>query len=219
MKPKIGFVHITKTGGTNIKDKNKNKELEFGGLHDEDALFYHKKNLPCFAIMRDPIERYKSIFNYNTFGSNKYPKWRIPWTNVKSGPSQKQDINDINLFVDKHYNDPEFISKFNRKTQFRKQVSWLNHDNCYVILYDKKYLVKNIKNFLHDEFSINYNYNFESKNINTTNHNDKNVKLTQNSIDKIKKLYPEDVELYNNILEYQKRNSKFFCKIKEINSK
>ena len=159
----------------------------------------------CFAIIRNPIERYESLFYYNTFGSNKYKK--------------SYNITDINLFVDKHYNDRSFILNFERGTQFRKQVSWLNDNNCYIILYDKKDLVINIKQFLLDNFSIDYNYNFKSKNINITNYDNKKVELTQDSIDKIKKLYHEDVELYNNLLEYQKRNSKYFCKLKEINFK
>lgn len=34
---KVGFIHITKSGGTNIKDKNKNNELYFGKYHSEDG--------------------------------------------------------------------------------------------------------------------------------------------------------------------------------------
>ena len=200
-KVKVGFVHITKTGGTNIKDKNKNKELYFGTYHTEDALHYHKKNLPCFAIIRNPIERYESMFYYNTFGSNKYAK--------------SNNLKDINLFVDRHYNDQNFIKKFEKGTQFRKQISWLNYNDCYLILYDKKNLVKNIKLFLLEEFSIDYNYNFELKNINITNYN-RRVELTKDTIDKIKKMYPEDVKLYNKLLEYQKKNLKFFCKLKQL---
>ena len=198
---KVGFIHITKSGGTNIKDKNKNKELYFGRVHNEDALYYYKKQMPCFAIIRNPIERYESMFYYNTFGSNKYKK--------------NNNIKDINLFVNEHYNDPNFIKKFENGTQFRKQVSWLNDNNCYIILFDKENLVKNIKHFLLDEFSIHYNYDFKTKNINVSNNKGK-VQLTQNSIDKIKELYHEDVELYNNLLEYQKRNLNLFCKLKEL---
>lgn len=198
---KVGFVHITKNGGTNIKDKNKNNELYFGIYHDEDALYYYKKQMPCFAIIRNPIERYESMFYYNTFGSNKY--------------SKSNNIKDINLFVDKHYDNPKFINKFENGTQFRKQVSWLNDNNCYIILFDKKKLVNNIEKFLLDKFSIHYKYDYEGKRINVSNIK-KKVQLTQNSIDKIKKLYLEDVQLYNNLLGYQQRNLKFYCKLKEL---
>ena len=198
---KVGFIHITKSGGTNIKDKNKNKELYFGEYHNEDAVYYYKKQMPCFAIIRNPIERYESMFYYNTYGSNKYTK--------------SNDIKDINLFVDKHYDNPDFIDKFENRTQFRKQVSWLNNNNCYIILFDKKNLIKNIENFLLDEFSIHYKYNYQGERINVSNIKEK-VKLTQKSIDKIKKLYHEDVQLYKKMLEYQQRNLKFYCKLKEL---
>lgn len=198
---KVGFIHITRTGGTNIKDKNKNNELYFGPYHFEDALHYYKKEMACFAIMRNPIERYESLFYYNTYGSDKYKK--------------SNNIKDINIFVNEHYNNPWFTKKFELGHQFRKQVSWLNDNNCYIILFDKEKLVKNIKHFLLDEFSIDYKYDFETNNINMSKINEK-VELTQDSIDKIKKLYHEDVELYNNLLEYQKRNGTFFCKLKEL---
>lgn len=198
---KVGFIHITKSGGTNIKDKNKNNELYFGRYHKEDALYYYKKQMPCFAIIRNPIERYESMFYYNTFGSNKY--------------SKSNNIEDINLFVDKHYNNPKFINKFENGTQFRKQVSWLNDNNCYIILFDKKNLINNIEKFLLDEFSIHYKYDYERKRINVSNMKEK-VQLTQNSIDKIKKLYHEDVQLYNNLLGYQQRNLKNYCKLNEL---
>ena len=198
---KVGFIHITKSGGTNIKDKNKNNELYFGGYHNEDALYYYKKQMPCFAIIRNPIERYESMFYYNTFGSNKYRK--------------SNNIEDINLFVDNHYDNPNFINKFENGTQFRKQVSWLNDNNCYIILFDKQNLINNIEKFLLDEFSIHYKYDYEGKRINVSNIKEK-VQLTQNSIDKIKKLYHEDVQLYNNLLGYQQRNLKNYCKLNEL---
>ena len=83
------------------------------------------------------------------------------------------------------------------------------------MLFDKKKLVNNIEKFLLDEFSIHYKYDYEGKRINVSNIKEK-VQLTQNSIDKIKKLYHEDVQLYNNLLEYQQRNLNFYCKLKEL---
>ncbi len=199
----VGFIHITKSGGTNIKDKNKNRELYFGKYHNEDALYYFKKKIPCFAIVRNPIERYESMFYYNTFGSNKYKKYN--------------DIEDINIFVNNHFDNPKFIKKFENGTQFRKQVSWLNDNSAYIILYDKENLVNNITQFLLDEFSIHYEYNYNTKNINISKKNE-NQKLNQNSIDKIKQLYHKDVQLYNKLLKYQKENRKAFCKLKELNN-
>ena len=198
---KVGFIHITKTGGTNIKDKNLNKELYYGGYHSETAQHYFNKNIPCFAIIRDPIERYKSIFYYNKYGSNKYRKYN--------------NINDINTFIDKHYKNQAYVNKFENGIQFRKQVSWLNNDNAYIILYDKRNLITNIEHFLLNEFLIKFKYDYSGKNINVTN-TSKHVPLTKNSIDKINKLYREDVQLYNKFIQYTKNKNKCYCKIKEL---
>ncbi len=198
---KVGFIHITKNGGTNIKDKNKNVEIYFGKYHNEDANYYYEKEMSSFAIIRNPIERYESLFYYNTYGSDKYRK-----TN---------NIKDINEFVNKHYDNPSFTNRFEQGMQFRKQISWLNNDNSYIILFDKEQLVKNIETFLFNEFSIHYNYDYNRKRINVSKIKNK-VELTEDSIDKIKKLYHEDVELYNKLLEYQKQNFKSYCKIKEL---
>lgn len=198
---KVGFIHITKNGGTNIKDKNKNDEIYFGNYHHEDANYYYKKEMSSFAIIRNPIERYESLFYYNTYGSDKYTK--------------SSNIKDINEFVNKHYDNPSFTNRFEKGMQFRKQVSWLNNDNSYIILFDKEQLVKNIETFLFNEFSIYYNYDYNKKRINISEIKNK-VELTEDSIDKIKKLYHEDVELYNKLLEYQKKNFKSYCKIKEL---
>ena len=78
-------------------------------------LFITIKKMPCFPNKRS-IERYESMFYYNTFGSDKYEK--------------SNNIKDINLFVDKHYNNRKFIRKFEEGTQFhQKQISWLNNNN------------------------------------------------------------------------------------------
>ena len=70
------------------------------------------------------------MFYYNIYGSNKYKNFKLK---------------DINLFVNEHYNNITFIKNFEGGVQFRKQISWLNNNDCYLILYDKK-LVK-ILNF------------------------------------------------------------------------
>ena len=117
--------------------------------------------------------------------------------------------------MDNHYDNPESIKKFERGTQFRKQVSWLNNNNSYIVLFDKENLVENIEKFLLDEFSIHYKYDYKRARINVSNIKEK-VQLTQNSINKIKKLYYEDVQLYNKLLEYQQRNLTSYCKLKEL---
>jgi hypothetical protein len=193
----LGFIHITKTGGTNIKDKNKNKEIIYGNYHNENAEYYKNKNMKCFSIIRNPLDRYISLFYYNTYGSNNYNK--------------NNPIMNINDFVNKHYNNNLFAN-FENGTQFRKQISWLNNgdpNNTFIILYDKKNLIDTIRDFCKN---INIDFIYDNyNNINETKY--KNYQeLTEESKQKIKEMYKEDYLFYDNFLKVNKP----YCKLSEI---
>ena len=55
----LGFIHMTKTGGSNFRDKNQNKEIYYWPrhAHQETAGYYSKIGIKCFAILRDPVDR------------------------------------------------------------------------------------------------------------------------------------------------------------------
>jgi hypothetical protein len=196
----LGFIHITKTGGTNIKDKNKNEEIIYGSYHNENASYYKNKKIKCFAIIRDPIERYISLFYYNTNGSNKYKK-------------KDNTFKNINNFVDTHYKDRNFIKKYENGIQFQKQVEWLKEadlSNTFIVKFDKKNLINNIRELCNFN-NINFIYNDNIKNINTTNYNN-NIELTEDSKNKIIEMYIEDNNLYSKLLSLNKS----FCKLEEL---
>lgn len=185
----IGFIHITKTGGTDIKDKNKNKEIVYGGYHREDGKFYENKGIPSFAIIRDPIDRFISLFVYNVNGSNKYFK--------------RFNINDINLFINKMREDEKFLNNFEHGWQFKRQTDWLNGKNIYLLKYVKNN-VPIIKEFLRKEFGINYIYDVygDAKKINVTNYRANiNVDISEDNKKFINEFYGADVILYEKLIK------------------
>ena len=195
----IGFIHITKTGGTDLKDKNKDKNIICRPYHHEDGKFYKNKGIPCFCILREPIDRFISLFIYNTKGSNKHRKY--------------DNINDINKFVENMRNNKSYLNKYENGWQFRKQYEWLNGDpeNTYILKYYKENNT-NIKNFLKKEFNINYIYENNRK-INVSNYNENiNINMTENNINYIKKIYNEDMLLYKKLDKLNVNYAKL-CKI------
>jgi hypothetical protein len=184
----IGFIHITKTGGTDLKDKltdlpkEEKLPIHCDKYHKEDALFYKDINIPCFAIIREPVSRFISAFKYNTKGSN------INMRNLH--------IKTLADFIKIIRKKPSYLNNFENGIQFKKQVEWLNGDNdkTFILKYNDDNNCHNIKNFLKEEFDIDYIYDIQSKKKNVSNECDCNI--TEDDVEFIKQLYKEDVELY-----------------------
>ena len=158
----IGFIHITKTGGTDFKDKltslKKEEKLPiyYYKIHDEDAFFYKQKNIYCFAIIREPLNRFISAFKYNTKGSEMY--------------SRNLHIKSLSAFINILKKKPSYLNNFENGIQFKKQIEWLNGDNdkTFIIKYNDDNNCYNIQKFLkvllhyspllHFRSQINYHF-------------------------------------------------------------
>lgn len=187
---KIGFIHITKSGGTDIKDKNTNSEIYFGLYHYEDGYFY-QNYMPCFAIIREPIERFKSTFFYNMYGSEKYNHKRF-----------YHCYSDINQFIDDCIKEPELLCKIENGWQFRPQYEWLtgNKENTFLIKYNKYNNCNNIIYFLKKEFDIDYKYNSVYRKINTTIYNSYTKSdINEKNYNFLRDYYNEDFIIYEKL--------------------
>jgi hypothetical protein len=164
------FLHVPKTAGTSIS-------RAFG--NPSNHLFYADFNtdLPAFGIVRNPIERFISAYNYV-----KYEPVRGVYKN----------------FLIRFKNINEFIqnSEFWKLEHMRPQSDWL--DDCtYIGKFDE---VQNFINFITKKFKLE---KIELQHIRAAKEKEK-TRLTAKSKKILLEIYQKDLNYYENCFSYNK---------------
>ena len=188
----VGFIHITKCGGTDFKEKMKHtKDIDFFDYHCGTSKYFTKRRfIPCFTIIREPIERFISLFKYNTLGSDIYEK--------------NNSIYDINEFIGEMIKNGDYTRKFERGWQFKKQVEWLDggdSSRTYLLQYQENN-DENIALILQELFNItSFSVSDKKTNISLSKQGDieLNCLISNENLEFLKIFYKEDMELYYNL--------------------
>ena len=150
------FVHITKTGGTGIEEFVRlHPECRIvGGGHKHTESTYEQRRVPrIFTVVRDPVDRFHSAFNYWKTGA-------LTGTYKRSAfqKSEHQRVYPtLGSFIDalvKRSLLAESVLKhamgFTWHDHFDQQVKWLNgvHRSTWLLCYDHQNLIRNTNAFL-----------------------------------------------------------------------
>lgn len=183
---KLFFIHIPKCGGTSIEDTfpEKRKYIGYGifrnkALHHinftEASIIYTKKweEYTTFAIVRNPLDRFISDFNFINFC---YKKNNIKTLTINEYLDRAQNIlngKTFDIYDDHFYLQSSFIFNKNNKLMVEHLF--------------KLEEIKKIKDFLSK-------YDLELLHKNKNKNNDK-VILSKKQLEKFYNLYKKDYEL------------------------
>lgn len=94
-KRRLKFIHVPKTGGTSVIQA---LQLDPQGFHDDWNLYpLDTKDFISFAVVRDPIDRFASQFN---FGMSDRSFWHIKGTKSEFADYQIMKDMTLNEIVD-----------------------------------------------------------------------------------------------------------------------
>ena len=192
-KPIYTFIHPTKTGGTACETFFSEHYSEFikGTGHDNKCT---NENNPI-VIIRDPIDRFISMYKYWKYGSLDIDKYK------RSG-AFLQNYNDYTIkdFIQliKNKNHGDLYQNFTWDQHFQPIVKWINktnYANIIVIIYERD-LNEKINKLL-DVLKIKPKP-VELPIINVSN-NKENIQLDDDDIIFIKSYFVNDFKLYDDV--------------------
>lgn len=139
--PKFTFVHPTKCGGSAIEDFfNKNYSTYFStASHDHMC----RNNNNSIIIVRDPVDRFKSMYKYWKYGSERY---RINEEHV-----EKYKNITIKTFISMiQQNSKHLMTTYTQDVHYKPITHWIrtNYKNIIILKY-KKDLNNTIQNMIH----------------------------------------------------------------------
>lgn len=144
---KFEFNHVTKTGGTALKETlgqyTQTSNLipnKYDG-HVTRAQDVHDRNHDSITVIREPVDRFLSSFNYWRNSSERYHEWqetklRTQFTDINQFVQSLRDGNP-DAWTLMNQGDPQVRGI--RDVHFQKQIWWLNGDlnKSHLIAYDK----------------------------------------------------------------------------------
>ena len=212
LDPPLGFVHPTKTGGTAIRFMAC-PDLRCYKGHHATAGFWHKMGMRSIAIIREPVERFVSAFDYAKGGSEIHKGQEL------SAPGKYLEVfqrftcaaDFVNALADKghwsHAAAVEALTKREDGRQFRNQTAWIKgapRNRVTIGCYSEEMLSQNLERLLR---KLGSDCSVALSAINKSNRSfsrapgqpEPACALKENHTRWVKALYPQDVMLYASI--------------------
>jgi hypothetical protein len=207
---KYVIIHPTKVAGSafiKYVQANYSAHFKYNG-HEFKAV----QAVNPIVFIRDPYDRFISIYKYWKYGSLDYNNHKHNETHLIN--MQKYNIKDFIRFVKKK--DPILITSFTSHTHIRTQTWWINEEDykkSIIVYYDKNEMEKKIFQLFDylEQLNICKNLKIPFQKINVSNSNN-NEKIILDESDKmeINQIYKADFDLISKIKMYPQIFKKVF---------
>ena len=192
------FIHIPKNGGTSVLNSLgltkgshiKAKEI----LNGNNASFLKKKY--CFGVVRNPFERFISLYHYARMETSYYHN------NLKPEDSIHGKHMDYELLKNTSLSECAILLK---KGQLQHDAAWNHWDPQFTWLYDRKgrkslvdkeYRLENLKE-LEIDFQDKFNISIEIPFLNTSIKSDYRKVIDNKTRSILEEFYHMDLTLFN----------------------
>lgn len=181
---KLRFIHIPKTGGTAIKKFISDYYQDYFSLEENN------EDLKTFTIVRDPLDRFLSLYSYWKNGSE-----------IVDASLPDYSVNDFIYFLKN--NDCSLVADHTNYEFFKPQANYINEYKDTIILHYKKDLTDSFNSLLN---YLNIPINDKKiSNLNVTKNRlvTKRVHYFAKNLNNfIEKKYASDIKLHYEILNH-----------------
>ena len=218
-KKKINYLHIGKTGGSQIKyilEQNKNKNYDFRVLHHSVKLLDLPLNEQYFFSIRSPVSRFRSAFYYrkNKGLPGVFQDWKVQEEKAFNLFPNSNDLAE-NLFKDNHLGYEATSAMLSIPHLSKQQCEWFEKKaffdlNPPIHIIRQEHLRSDIEIFFKKIFP-KYNYKLRitlNKDISRKNSYPNNEpELSKLAINNLEKWYSNDIYFYKLCEKWIENNS------------
>lgn len=204
------IIHPTKVAGSafiKYVEAHYPKNFRYNG-HE----FKASQTMNPIVFIRDPYDRFISMYKYWKYGSLDYHDHKHSETHLIN--TQKYNIKDFIQFVKNK--DVILITPFTSHTHIRPQSWWISEDDyqkSIIVYYDKNEMEEKVfylLNYLEQlKILMNKRVPFQKINVSNSNNNEKII-LDEEDKKAIEQIYKADFELISKIKMYPQMFKKVF---------
>jgi hypothetical protein len=194
----ILFIHIPKNAGTSIA-----KDLGFKSTTHIKASEIKKEYVNgfiedrfSFAIVRNPIDRFISLYNYARMDISYYHNNIDPEKSIYGKHLDYELLKNSSLLECAHYLKKGMLKHDIHWNHWEPQYNWVYDVNSRQQLVKKIYNFENLQELVKDMNSM-FNFKFELSEINKSKREDNKKKIDLETISILKEYYKKDFDLFD----------------------